>query len=224
MTMNLTGHSTQAASRRGERRWLSYALSLGMLASSMILVHAARPVVGTPLGMIVWLGAIPWFLQCVSVALLLDGVVRCRERTGEAVWSAFLGAVSVGAIWWGGVLLFCGRGDYVSLLVKAAIYDVRSGFGRVSPGEGFLFEVVGPLTCPALLSGPLVLTGWDFAGCLLSSMWVIALLTWIGHLMRRGRGKGGPVLQRLLLTIGMVLYIAPCIVRTALRIGQVAFH
>jgi hypothetical protein len=206
------------------QRWLWYTFSFGILAASGIFVHVIRPdpqsILHNPLRIIFLMGALPWFLQCASVAMMFYCVFDAGKHRSSIVLPAFVAVASVGVVWWGGIMMACWHSDLSSLLVNALSYDMRRQYAVESSAELFLFEVAGPLTCPALLNGPLLLTGWNYLWCLLSSSGVIALWTWVGHLFSRVLAEDRRSLKLSLATLGLLLYIAPVIFRATMRVAQ----
>jgi hypothetical protein len=153
--------------------------------------------------------------------MIFYGTLDGSNNRSKIAMAAFMVAASVGAIWWGGLMTACGQVDQLSLLAEAEFYDLRQTYGLLSPGELFLFEVAGPLTCPARLGGPFLLTGWNYVLCLLSTGGNLLLLTWIGHLSRRMLVGNGPTLRRALPVVGvLLLYVAPVIVRATVKLLQ----
>ena len=206
------------------RRWRWYTFSLGILAASGIIVQAIRPdaqsILHNPLSIIFLMGALPWFLQCASVAVMFYCVFDAGKHRGSIVLPGLVVAASVGAVWWSGVMMACGHSDLASLLVKALSYDMRRQHAIESPAELFLFEVVGPLTCPAQLEGPVLLVGWSFVWCLLSTISVIALLTCVGHMATQTVVQKGTAIRVALSLIAGLIYVAPVIVRLIVRIAH----
>ena len=201
--------------------WMWYILSFGLIAVSVYLVHAIRPNPADIMSTILYLGALPWFLQCVAVSMSYYRVLGANgeHRSHIAVLPSIL-ALTVGVLWWVSILVSLRHTEFASYLSSSSVYNMSHAHGVESLGELILYEVIGPLTCPLLLSGPILLTRWNFVWNILSTIGVIMLWSWIGQLLTQLSPPSGRRHRIALAFGGALLYTVPVLVRSIYRMLQ----
>jgi hypothetical protein len=173
------------------------------------------------LGTILYLGALPWLLQWLAVAVICYRVsVDSGGHRSHLVLLAATVAIGVGGVWWVGVMMRFRHIGPATVALEVILDNLERPYAVESTEELIMHEVVGPLTCPALLGGPFLLTRWHFVWCLASTAGIIILWSWIGHVLIGNNSQRGKVLRFTLALAGVVFYIVPVVIRSALRILQ----
>ncbi len=141
-------------------------------------------------------GALPWLLQWAGVLVLFLAVSPFVPSTDRrCVLHGASVPLLLGSVWWISLIVTHWSDDPLEFILSAMVMSVREGLGGESLGQGLIYGVVGPMTAPLMLHGPVSMTGWAYLWIGLSTAAVMGIWTTIASILR-GLERGGTLKRR----------------------------
>jgi hypothetical protein len=141
-------------------------------------------------------GALPWLLQWAGVLLLFLAVspfVPTIDR--RCVLHGATVPLILGSVWWTSLIVTYWSDDPFEAILSVMMLAAAEQFGGESLGQGLIYGVVGPMTTPLMLHGPVSMTGWASLWTGLSTAVVMGIWTAIAKIVR-GLQCGGTLKGR----------------------------